>query len=85
MSTLPIKDLSEVDISNVVFFELSNPHYDGGEINHMDLSYKFPEDKKYIIGIIKLATRCGLDLKFHSHSSEAGSWTARYYEHYKSL
>lgn len=74
----------DIDLSNAVFFELSNPYYTGTQCNNMDFNFEYPKERIHIIQTIKLAVRCGLDIKFKSYNREAEEWTRNYYETYKS-
>ncbi len=78
-----VVDLADIDISHLIQLTISNPEYKGEEVNYMELGYNYPEDKKQIIGIIKMAVRCGLALKISGHSMKGVSWANKYYEQYK--
>lgn len=77
-------DAADIDISHLIILEISNPTYKGEEINYIELGYDYPEDQKKIIGIIKMAVRCGLTLNITGHSKEGVKWAHNYYEYYKS-
>ena len=77
-------DIADIDMGDTVFITLSNPHYDGEEINRIEVGYEYPKEKIRIIEAVKLAVRCGLTFSFHSQNAEAEDFTARYYEEYKS-
>ena len=79
-----ILKVSDIDLSNTVFFELSNPLYTGEECNVMEFAYDFPKERLHIIQIIKLAVRCGLTIKFHSYNKQAEKWVVDYFEMYRS-
>lgn len=81
---LPLVSASDIDFSNTVFMTLSNPSYQGEEINTMDVAYEYPKERIHIIEMIKLAVRCGMKISFHSDNKKAMDWLIDYYEEYKS-
>ena len=77
-------DASNIDMSNTVFMNVSNPYYSGDEVNIMEFCFEYPEERIHIISMIKMAVRCGLHIVYHSDNKEAEKWVRDYHEYYKS-
>ena len=72
--------LSDVDISNTVFFKMTNTHYRNSLI--MDFAYEYPQDKLRILEMFKFAQRLDLEIEYNSINPDACEWLDELYDTY---
>ena len=72
--------LSEIDISNSVFFTMTNPHYKDSLV--MDFAYEYPQDRLRILEMFKFAQRLDLKITYNSMNPKACAWLDELYETY---
>ena len=72
--------LCDIDVSNSVYFTITNPHYSDSMI--MDCSYDYPKDYQRILEVFKLAQRLDLKITYRAHGSEIDEWCRELYETY---
>lgn len=64
--------LCDIDISNSIYFTMTNPHYVDSLI--MDFTYEYPRDRIRILEMFKFAQRLGLKMTYKSQNEEAIEW-----------
>lgn len=76
--------VADIDNSKTVYLELSNPYYKNDECNIMEMCFQYPNECQHIIQTLKLAVRCGLQIKFSSQDKQVEKWVSSFYEYYRS-